>query len=296
MVNQNSNQNGKKNGGEKIYVQIDWIRHGFSCSNAMGSLNADTVWSIISTWEVKKHKYAKDAKLTDLGISQAQLANKKFFNRYKNFDMICCSQLRRAMETAEILFNGINKDIFVLPYVNEVRHNIGKVSGLNGQSIPTDWKVRKSEVVSKFNWIFFETLGIDQFAEHSVSNFYQRLMPLIVYMLRKRERIGKWELGTSKRPIRLAIVSHQLFIRKVLDIKNKIGNTGIWAEQIIYNLKKRAVEKSLAKRVVYKPEYIIFNGKKVVYSGDVIEAKYLSKKSIERCDILEKIDVDKLAR
>lgn len=286
------------NGGEKVYIQIDWIRHGFSCSNALSSFDSNTVWSVIADWEFKKGKYAKDAKLTNLGISQAQVANKKFFQRYSGFDMLCCSQLRRAMETSEELFSGINKDIFVLPYVCEIRHLIGKVTGLNKQTVPTDWRVRRAEVVKKFNWLFFETLKIDEYAEASVDAFYRRLMPLMVYMLMRRGKgsRGMGRLGTAKRPLRIAIVSHQRYMRKILDIQDKVGNTGIWAEQLVYNMKKRMVDKSLAKRVVYKPEYIIFNGKKVVYSDDVIEAKYLDKKSIERCELLEVIDPKKIRR
>ena len=284
------------NKNEKVYIQVDWIRHGFSCSNALSSFDSNTVWSVIANWEFKRGKYAKDAKLTNLGISQAQVANKKFFKRYSNFDMICCSQLRRAMETSEELFSGINKDIFVLPYVCEIRHLIGKVTGFDKQTVPTDWKVRRAEVGKKFNWLFFDTLKIDEYAEASVDDFYGRLMPLMVYMLLKRGKAGKWGLGTAKRPIRIAIVSHQRYIRKILDIQDKIGNTGIWAEQLIYNMKKRAVDKSLLKMVIYKPEYIIFNGKKIVYSEDVIEAKHLDKKSIERCELLEVIDPKKLRR
>lgn len=291
------NDNNVNSIGEKVYLQIDWIRHGFSCSNALGSLDANTVWSIISSWEFKRGKYAKDARLTDIGMAQARVANKKFFKRYEKFDMICCSQLRRAMETAELLFAGIHKDIYVLPYVCEVRHLIGKVTGLNNQTVPTDWMQRRAEVANKFNWMFFETLKIDGYAEASVDNFYKRLLPLMVYMLKRRKEGGPLrDLGTSRRPIRIAIVSHQRYMRRVMDIKPKIGNTGIWAEQMIYNMKKKAVDNVLGQKELYKPEYIVFNGKKVMYTEDIIEAKYLDKKSIERCDILEVIDTKKLRR
>lgn len=285
---------GNRNGNEKVYLQIDWIRHGFSCSNALSSLDANTVWSVISTWEVKRSKYAKDAKLTDIGISQAIVANKKLFDRHSKYDMICCSQLRRAMETAELVFSGINKDIYVLPYVCEIRHLAGRVTGFDKQTVPTDWMIRRAEVVKKFNWLFFETLKIDQYAAASVNDFYKRLMPLMVYTLKKQKKLV--DLGSERRPIRIAIVSHQRYMRRILDIEEKIGNSAVWVEQMIYNMKKRAVEKSIGKKQIYKPEYIVFNGKKVMYTGDIIEAKYLDKKSIARCDILKAIDIDKLGR
>ena len=275
---------------KNIYVQIDWIRHGFSCANAMSAFDADTVWSVITQWEVKRNKYTSDAKLTDVGISQAQVLNKQFFKRYGKFDMICCSQLRRAMETANEVFSGIGGDIFVLPYVCEIRNIALRAIGSNGSSIPTDWKVRRAEVSDKFNWIFFETLKIDKYANASVSNFYERLLPLMIYMVLKRKRL---QVGTESRPIRLAIVSHQLFMRWILNIQQKIANTGIWSEKLLYNMKKRDVVKSVGKKSLHSPEYIVFNGRKIVYNGDKIDRKYLTKESIGRCDIMEHIDINR---
>lgn len=278
----------------RIYIQIDWIRHGFSCANAMSSLDVNTVWSVLADWDFKRGKYARDAKLSNIGINQAQVANKKFFSRYKGFDMICCSQLRRAMETAEHLFNGIDKQIYVLPYVNEFRNVFGDMVGASATSIPTDWTLRRSEVSKEtFNWMFFETLKIKQFAEPSIDNFYRRLMPLIVYFMKKSKGMN---IGTENRPLKIAIVSHQRYIRKLLNIKDSINNTGIIGEQIIYDLKKRNIEKSLATKKIHSPEYIIFNGKKIVYSKGKIAKKYMSKKAIERCDILEVVDIKKLRK
>ena len=273
----------------KVYVQIDWIRHGFSCSNALSSLKADTIWSVITEWEFKRHKYAKDAKLTDLGIAQAQVANRKFFGRHGKFDMICCSQLRRAMETAKEVFNGIDKPIYVLPYVNEHRSAM-KLIGMDAQTVPTDWEVRRAEVGDRFNWLFFETLGIKKFVEPSGDKFYRRLLPLLIYFVNKGRRVP---LGTSERPIRLAIVSHQLFIRDILDIEEGISNTGIWTEKFSYDMKKRSVEKRVGKKAIYKPEYIVFNGRKIVY-GDKgkIEGKYLKEEAISRCGITDIVKFD----
>lgn len=289
----NSGNNTIGNGKKKIYIQIDWIRHGFSCSNALASLGAADVWTMLSDWEIKTHKYAKDAKLTDLGVAQAQLANKKFFNRYKGYDMICCSQLRRAMETAKELFEGIDRDIFVLPYVCEIRTIIGRVTGLNDQTIPTDWLERRAESSDKFNWLFFKTLKIDKYASASVSDFYKRLLPLIIYTIIKNGRGGS---GSKMRPIKIAIVSHQKYMRKIMEIDEPIINTGVWAELLEYNMKKRAVDRSLAKRLVHKPEYIIFNGRKIVYKGSSIEGKLLDKDSIDRCNILSVVDETKMAK
>lgn len=279
----------------EVYVQIDWIRHGFSCANALSSLSVNTVWTAIRDLEVKRGKYARDAKLTDIGISQAQLANKKFFKRYNSYDMICCSQLRRAMETAQHLYDGIDKDIFVLPYVNEHKHILGALVGAEKTSTPTDWQVRRAEVASdaRFNWLFFETLKIDKFVEPSVKNFYNRVLPLVIYYLKKNKGVN---IGSANRPLKIAIVSHQHYIRDILKYRDNISNTGIIAEQLVYNLKKRVVQKSLGQKDVYKPEYIVFNGKKLIYSKGKIAGKYMSKEGIARCDYLEIIDNKKLKK
>ena len=91
---------------------IYYIRHGFSCANLYHDKNLD-----MSKIKIAIKKYI-DAPLSDLGIRQS----KQLVNKLK-VDLIICSPLLRAIQTAYYMFPG--KQIIICPYIIEKQHEIG---------------------------------------------------------------------------------------------------------------------------------------------------------------------------
>src|SRR4051812_20134401 len=88
-------------------VRIDWIRHGLSCANVLTGLNVFFRGSL-----------APDAMLTDCGVTQAQQTGDKVLTTLNNeqpYNIVVCSQLTRAIETAFHLFFKIENDGTIQP-------------------------------------------------------------------------------------------------------------------------------------------------------------------------------------
>ena len=96
-------------------INIYWVRHGYSCANFV----RDTEKTWYNRWP---HTFVKDPKLHYVGVEQAQQLAQDLISTGVKFDLVCSSQLRRAMETSKKLISILNlkeDKVLVLPHINE---------------------------------------------------------------------------------------------------------------------------------------------------------------------------------
>jgi broad specificity phosphatase PhoE len=98
-------------------INIYWVRHGYSCANY--TRDNENSWH-----NPFAHTRVPDPKLHIVGREQAQQLAEIFNNEGINTDLICSSQLLRAIETAQtLLYNRLNtvtnNKIMILPQICE---------------------------------------------------------------------------------------------------------------------------------------------------------------------------------
>src|ERR1700722_9363665 len=95
----------------KLYnIKLCWIRHGYSCANVVRDSIGTTD---IFHWPpslLPRSTYSPDAQLSNYGVKQAEDAATNSENILDSVNFVLTSELRRAIETALILFKN-RKDI-----------------------------------------------------------------------------------------------------------------------------------------------------------------------------------------
>ena len=132
-------KNTKKTNTPKKKVTIYWIRHAWSCGNLLQYYKE----------YLKMPKLAPDANLSGLGILQSQLLgyNKNLKNVLKKADMICSSELKRAMQTAlyaKMYSGNSGKTLNIIPQTNEKL--------LGGKKIPEPIRVAISRTATPISY------------------------------------------------------------------------------------------------------------------------------------------------
>ena len=96
-------------------VNLYWIRHAFSCANILEHKG------IIAN--IARPVVTIDPMLTRAGVNQSKALNNEFLTNkiHNKFDIVICSNLKRALETALYAFNNVNTLIYVVPYISEER-------------------------------------------------------------------------------------------------------------------------------------------------------------------------------
>lgn len=240
----------------EIIVFIDWIRHGFSCANAIKMQGHVGPKNILKNVIVEgnlgdsRGVYAADSLLSDLGIRQAERVNNTFFERIQGYDLILSSELSRATETAMIVAkNSKVKTIYMVPYISEER---SKASF----SLDTDNQARDPQIIkTDLESIFTEQQGyptidtsfVERFkGQYNSKNktspnfklFYEKVLP---YVLSKK-------LPKNRNIFNIAIVSHNFFINKIFKtrypnyLKHPINNLQINTEIIKLSHNKMTFE------------------------------------------------------
>lgn len=235
----------------KIY--IDWIRHGFSCANAIKTMGEaglkSAIKNIFTGKGIKDTRaiYASDSILSNYGMEQAAEVNKNFLDRINSYDIMLCSELTRATETATIIAKNTNiKTIFMVPYISEARTALALSEDKDNQA-------RDPAVIKKYIETTFPSeqgypkLNIDyvsRFKGQYNPNkstlpddklFYEKVLPQI---------IAKDMAYLNKNVFRIGIVSHAHFIKHLFSKKypNKmtepIKNTQIFTEILTVKDKK----------------------------------------------------------
>lgn len=108
------------------FINITYVRHGFSCSNLASSLRDFTK---------TKTEYTEDPALTLHGIDKTLKIRSEFKHalREKKLypNVICSSELLRAIETALLLFKDEivlhKKSVNVIPYARETGNHISNL-------------------------------------------------------------------------------------------------------------------------------------------------------------------------
>lgn len=211
----------------EITIYIDWIRHGFSCANAIKQKGHVGVKNILKNLVSEKKIgdsrsiYAPNSRLTDFGIEQAETVNKIYNNRIKNYDLICSSELTRAVETAMILAKNTKiEKIYMIPYVSEQRSKISLKFSLDADNQARDPEIIKKEVETKFQdnnndkYPKIDLSIMEKFIKYDPKNkttpdlklFITKVLPEIKELLVK---------SNNKQVFHIAIISHRKFIEKI---------------------------------------------------------------------------------
>lgn len=213
----------------EIFVTIDWIRHGFSCANILQYAPG--------TANVLRPLITSDAALSKTGVEQAILLNNNVKNDY---DIICCSHLRRAMETALYGFNNLSnkQTLIITPYISEVRHPVARMFGLDqeNQSLGIDmlekhWNELKSQFNFDVDFSIIKNPKFNDYDREDYDKFVKLALPEIIKLIDK-----------VKKPVdnhyKIAIVSHSHFIHqhikknhKMMEMK-ELKNTEAWREKL----------------------------------------------------------------
>ena len=102
----------------KPKINIYWVRHGFSCANYIKKKNEGSY----NPFKLIEHTSVKDPKLHIVGREQAQQLAQEFNENNIKIDLVCSSQLLRAIETAQTLYNRLDTcsgEIMILPQICE---------------------------------------------------------------------------------------------------------------------------------------------------------------------------------
>ena len=97
-------------------ITIYWIRHGYSCANAVQDVGG---------WQKYLHTLVKDPLLTDTGISNAKAVGTYLKEQEIQVDLVLCSNLKRAMETALYLFP--RHEVISVPYIGETGFGLDNI-------------------------------------------------------------------------------------------------------------------------------------------------------------------------
>lgn len=216
-------------------VNIYWTRHGLSCANALpleGHSILEDILSLVNLGESRGDKYP-NAPLTMIGVQQCIKSNKKIKKSKKfpnKFDMICSSELLRAIQTASLMYYNPNKlsktnFITILPYVNEYRWRITKYLGIDKDNEPQTAKKTKKrykefkkqisyEKAPKLNYNFLKN-NFETRTEPSPEKFKEEVLPLLLKKFNKKKEVN------------IAIVCHRVFMMNYFKTDIEYSNTSV---------------------------------------------------------------------
>ncbi|WP_026369724.1 histidine phosphatase family protein [Kallotenue papyrolyticum] len=169
------------------------IRHG------------ETEWNRIGRWQGHR-----DVPLSDLGREQARALAERLAREQVRIDAVYASDLRRALETAQILAAPLQLEVVALPALREI--DIGPWSGLT-----------RAEIIERFPGAFVEYDLPPGSESHTA--FTERVFEALV------------RLAAEHRGQRIAVVTHGGAVRAALRVMQQlngdeqpvphIGNTSI---------------------------------------------------------------------
>ena len=119
------------------------IRHGYSLHNQLGKQYGEQAYLMPE---------CENSYLLQDGIDQAKQLRKDSLEQLKNMDVVLVSSLTRALETADILFKNLDKQIIVLDILKEFP---------NGLETPNK-RLTKSQLKIKFPNFDLSTLQCEE--------------------------------------------------------------------------------------------------------------------------------------
>lgn len=208
-----------------IYVQIDWIRHGYSCANL--EMDKGIVQHLITS------KLLWDPVLTNYGIQQAKNLGEFMKKSNINYDIVACSNLRRAVETALYIFNKV----YVVPYISEKRKLI--MDKENESFGLTNLRTYITNNLQNYGLpdINYDLMGKPDNVITQTEFNYDKFISYTLEGLLNQLSKDKLTNATQNNPIRIAIVSHNDAIREHFEKQHSVkllryDNTEIWSENI----------------------------------------------------------------
>jgi len=237
-------------------IDIFWIRHGFSCANFYKNDHIDR--QTIITKHVSRpidivgESLTHDALLTNKTIDEMCISrtHHDLLIRDEKVDVVLCSELARAVETAMFLFKAIQPlDIYVVPYVSEIRNKTGldlsndpsKLDKLKKHvntlySKQQDYCSSENQDMSLPN-INFEI--IDHFRQ-STDGYVDTSPDLNKFIKQIVKFMIEHKIIAKKSSIKIAIVSHGYFISKTTGVPI-VSNLDVVKQSIQFDLENITV-------------------------------------------------------
>lgn len=173
-------------------LDIYWIRHGLSCANI------DKLHALKSP----------DPKLTEDGLKCSKKVGVEIqdITEIKEIDLVLCSSLKRAMETALAMFPG--KEVYSVPYIKE--------SGVGVDNTPSKLEHLKNYFKGRFNlilkyWTDNQPIRSDT---TNIKLFFTEIIPGLI----KEHLSDKMKTG-----IKIAVVTHSNLMKEHGIYKSKGG-------------------------------------------------------------------------
>lgn len=175
-------------------IKLFFIRHAFSCGNYK---NTKSIFGYIS------NLFVSDPHLSDLGKDQLR-SHKQLISEYIKPHYVLSSSLLRAIQTAQGLFPEFT--VNVSPYISETG------IGLSNTPLKPSEQAKHLEDPDKVKYKYLgkegdlDKLFLDKKSKYSRPNF-KKFLKWLSMVLRNKIR---------NEPIRIAVVSHGNFIKKML--------------------------------------------------------------------------------
>jgi broad specificity phosphatase PhoE len=172
-------------------VHIVYIRHGFSCANAIQYLGK---W-----YHQYKRLLLKDPPLTQFARDQIRKVRGSYPKQH--VDVVCASTMLRAIETACELFP--RRKITVVPYVKERGRTAGNVPLPVSQqkAFLPDSDLKRID----FEWADHQGAGTSH--HHSFKVWLSNSLPLL---------LQKHGIGLRRKEVTIALVTHSQYMEKFL--------------------------------------------------------------------------------
>ena len=170
------------------------IRHGLSCGNIIYHQDINLV---------PLNSFYRDPYLTKKGVEQSTKCSKYIESKLPPIDIVLCSSLIRAIETALCMFP--RNIIEVAPYICESVKTL--------ENIPHDYKSQNKRLQAKVknNERVKHCKQLKGLHENNLKNFIKYLQ--INYCVDDKQ---------------IAVVTHSNFIMKILGVKERMRNNSIF--------------------------------------------------------------------
>ncbi len=245
-----------------IKLNVIYVRHMYSCANYKKSKGNISFWTI------------SDPSLHCVGVEQSKLLGEDFKKSGINIDMICTSQMFRAIQTGIIIRDTINKDI----PIRIVRHISEK--GITPDNIPKKIKKITEEKAKELNM----TIDYNTDDKTTFKKFEKNVIPDILNTLNKKDNRSEYTI---------VVISHSHLLK--YKFKKNLENGQMIFIQYTFHNNQITSEKELPVPKELSSPYM--NNQFYIYECTI--CKDIEDKSIDKSKFLilnnleEKMDLER---
>ena len=200
-----------------VTLDVLYVRHMYSCANyAKKEQGSNFYW------------YISDPSLHCAGIKQAELLGKELSGIH--FDMICSSQLFRAIQTGLIIRSQSkipNIPFEVIPHINE------KGNFMQFDNIPEKFKKITDSEARSINM----TINRDESDKSNFKKYESDILPRLLYKMLEREAEDENE---PKKRYLIMVVSHSSLLKEEFGLE-ELDNGQMILKQYDFSVKGRNV-------------------------------------------------------